>query len=136
MTEQFFANQWQRLVTRFGERSMDAEFMRLCANEVHDMSEAAFARFCDVLIGSRTANKPPLLSEFREARLAENKRRFDNEVRGAANAMFGPSGTPQERKAHVLKVLSKEFGSVSSIAEALEVARLRLRLEGANNGER
>lgn len=133
MTEQFFAEQWKRLEIRFGSKSMDAEFMRLCAREVHDMSDSALKRAVDVWIGSRTANKPPLLSEFREARLAEQKLRFDNDVRGAANTLFGPKGGPSERKAHVLKVLSKEFGNVSSIAEALEVARLRIRVANAAN---
>ena len=131
MTQDFFKAQMKRLQTHFGDRHFNPEFTQLIWREIHDMSESGFARFCDVVIGSRTHNKPPLLSEFREARLAESKRRFENEVRGAANTMFGPSGTPEERKAHVLKVLSKEFGNVSSIAEALEIARMRLRVARA-----
>ena len=130
MNPQKFHVQWQRLVVRFGARSMDDEFKLLASKEVHDMGEAAFHRFVDVMIGSRTANKPPLLSEFREARLAENKLRFDNMTRAAAQTLFGPDGPPADRRAHVLKVLSKEYGAVNSITEALEIARLRLRTDG------
>lgn len=134
MTQAFFLQQVKRMHVRFGEKALDAEFVQLIWRETHDMSESAFQRFVDVMIGSRTHNKPPLLSEFREARMREQKLKFDNDVRGAAQTLAKQA--PEEMRKHLRAILSKEFGSVSSIAEALEVARLRLRLEGANNGER
>ncbi len=115
-----FAKQMQRLQTRFGPKAFDAEFVDLVWREVKDMGEQAFTRFVDVMIGSRAPTKPPLLSEFREARLAEHKRSFDNEVRGAARTMAKP----------ITEVLRPAFGGVASVKEAFEIARLRLRTGG------
>ncbi len=130
MTNDFFKAQITRLQVRF-PKALDNEFVMLAWKETHDMSESGFQRFCDVLIGSRTHHKPPLLSEFREARLNEHKRQFDNDVRAAASVMFG-GATPGSRKAHVLRLLSKEYGKVSSVTEAVEVARMKLRVARAN----
>jgi hypothetical protein len=120
MKQEFFKSQIARLQIRFGEKNLDPEFIQLIWREVHDMSDAGFTRFCDVLIGSRTSNKPPLLSDFREARLAEQKLKFQNEAVGAARAFEnGP-------KKNLSEVLSGHFGKVGSIAEAIEVAKLKL----------
>lgn len=132
MSPQAFHTQWQRLIVRFGVKSMDDELKLLVTREVHDMGETAFQRFVDVLIGSRTAHKPPLLSEFREARLAEQKLRFQNETQAAARAFT--QHAPEELRANMRKVLSKEFGKVESVADALQIARLRLRTGGGDNG--
>ena len=127
MSPAFFFEQWDRLKVRFGVRAMDEEFKRLCALEVNTMSEAGFRRFVDVMIGSRMYNKPPLLSEFREARLNEEKLKFQNDVIGAA--AFVQKRAPEEMRNHLRNILSKEFGKVSGVAEALEVARVRLRIK-------
>lgn len=128
MTPLDFDRGIKRLITRFGERNFDAEFIKLVWSEVHDMSDSGFQRFVDVLIGSRTANKPPLLSEFREARMQEQKIKFQNDVAGAAN--FLQRKAPEEMRKSMRLALSKEFGGVESVGDAMEVARLRLRTKG------
>lgn len=126
MTLDFFAGQSDRLVRRFGSKAFDQEFTQLVWREVHDMSEHAFMQFVDVMIGSRSHNKPPLLSDFREARIKENKRKFENDVNGAARLMFG-DGTPGAMRSHLKALLNKEYGGgVDTPKQAVEVARLRL----------
>jgi hypothetical protein len=127
MTLLEFKHQTNRLRIRFGEKHFDEEFLKLVWREVSDMSAHGYQRFCDVLIGSRTANKPPLLSEFREARLSEQKIKFQNDLRGAQN--FLEREAPLEIRKHLKTILSKEFGGVESVSEALEVARTKLRIE-------
>ncbi len=127
MTQEFFLKQIARLKSRFGEKAFDGEFVQLVAREVKDMSESSFVRFVDVMIGSRTAHKPPLLSEFREARQKDEKIRFDNDVNGAARAL---RRAPQEMRKHMQNILKKDFGGVESLTDALEVARLKRRTNG------
>src|SRR4051812_17815310 len=91
MTEAFFKSQMSRLQTRFGAKNIDNEFIKLVWQATADMSESGFQRMCDVFIGSRTAHKPPLLSDFREAYLLEQKRRFDNDVQGAGKLLYHPA---------------------------------------------
>lgn len=121
----FFQSQVQRLILRFGQRNFDPEFCKLIFREVDGMSEQGFLRFCDVLIGSRTPNKPPLLTDFREARLNEQKHKFENDVRGATQALTRRA--PEEMRKYLRQVLSHDYGGVESVKEALEIARLRLR---------
>ncbi|MGE0525862.1 MAG: hypothetical protein AB7G93_09670 [Bdellovibrionales bacterium] len=122
MTPEFFKQQWDRLKVRFGDRAMDDEFGRLALAEVRDMSEDAFKRAVDVWIGSRPHNKPPLLSEFREARLAREKRKLEHEASGAAQTL---RKAPEEMKQHMRKILSQEYGGVDSVTDAFEIARIR-----------
>lgn len=124
MTLPFFETQTRRLITRFSNKAFDQEFLQLVWREVCDMSEAGFGRYVDVLIGSRTHLKPPLLSEFREARLNEQKLKLQNDIRGAGQ--FLERKAPAAMKEHVRKVLSSEFGAVNSVKDAFEVARLKL----------
>ncbi len=126
MNEQFFLGQVGRLRTRFGDKSFDGEFVKLIAREVHDMSEHAFQRFVDVMIGSRTAHKPPLLSEFREARMTDDKRRFDNEVNGAASAMNWPAAGGLQR------FLAREYPGAKTLNDAVDIQRLRNRIAEAD----
>lgn len=132
MTPAFFQTQITRLRIRFSDRNFDQEFVQLVWRECHDMSEPGFQRLCDVFIGSRTANKPPLLSEFREARINEQKLRFDNETKAAARTLSRTA--PAETRAHLRKVLSADFGACESAADALEIARLRRRLQRDDDG--
>jgi hypothetical protein len=132
MDEQFFRGQIGRLRTRFGDRAFDNELVRLIAAEVHDMSEQGFLRFCDVMIGSRPHTKPPLLTEFREARLKESKRRFEDDLRGATNMLNRKA--PEEMRKHRRLILSRDFGGVESVNDALEIARHNLQVAKADKG--
>lgn len=128
MRPEFFKSQWERLKMRFGNRAMDDEFGRLVLMEVRSMSETGFARACDVFIGSRTHNKAPLLSEFREARLREEHLRLDNEVHRAAQALNDPRG------GHGLRnYLDKTYGKgCKNLWEAVEIERTRMRIKALN----
>lgn len=128
MNNPFFVEQVNRLRTRFGENAFDKEFTKLVANEVGTMSEYGFKRACDIWIGSRSRGKAPLLSEFREARLAEEKIKLDNATYLAANILTKP------QKFGGLKLyLEKEFPGCKTLAQAVEVRRLQIRLAKIEN---
>jgi hypothetical protein len=124
MSPVFFFEQWQRLKNKFG-KNMDDELKLLVTEVVKDMSEAGFRRAVDVWIGSRTPNKPPLLSEFREAYLKEQQQRFRNETTATARGLYKQPGNIRE-------VLKPIFGGVSSVKEALEIAKHNRRIAKAN----
>jgi phosphoenolpyruvate carboxylase len=126
MTPHEFFEQWQRLKNKFG-KAMDDELKQLVSLEMKDMSYAGFKRAVDVFIGSRTPNKPPLLSEFREARLLEERQRLRNETAAAARSLYKHPGNIRE-------VLKPVFGGVSSVKEALEIAKHK-RLIARQNGD-
>ncbi|RYD27407.1 MAG: hypothetical protein EOP89_04835 [Lysobacteraceae bacterium] len=129
MTFPEFEVQLKRLVGRFTARHFDSEFSALLWNTVSDMSVHDFKRTVEFFMGNRKPTNPPLIPDFRDAVLTCEKREFNRDVEGAAKAVFEDDGkTPGERKAHVLGVLSREFGHVNSIAEAVQIARLRIRL--------
>lgn len=132
MTDQFFREQIKRLRTRFGDKAFDPEFIQLAWQVVHDMSEAGFRRFVDVLIGSRTANKPPLLSEFREARQQEQNLKFQNDLKGASQ--FLNRKAPEEMRKHMKQVLKRDFGGVDSLMDAVEVAKVQRRTSDDKEG--
>lgn len=131
MSPDFFKHQMTRLQTRFGNRSIDSEFVLLVWRECKDMSEQAFLRSIDLWIGSRAHNRPPLLAEFREARLFESKMKFQAEVQGAANTFNRKA--PAEMRKHLQTVLSQAYGGVESASDALEIERHKRQLAKANN---
>lgn len=130
MTDAFFKHQVQRLRARFGEKNFDHEFIQLVWREVYDMDEQAFIKTVDVMIGTRTPNRPPLLTDFRDARLAWQKRKFDEDLRGATR--FLQKRAPEEMRNHLRLVLSKDFGGVESVTDALEIAKLKRQTARAN----
>lgn len=121
MTPQDFVADMTRLRQRFGDRAFDQSFADLVWREVHDMSAQAFTRAVDVWIGSRPHTKPPLLSEFREARMNETKRKLDQDTREAVRRV----GSVKP----LADVLRPSFGGVSGVRDALEIARIRQRTE-------
>lgn len=129
MNEQFFREQIGRLKTRFGDRAFDAEFVKLVALEVNTMSEQAFSRTVGTFIGSRKHTDPPRLSEFREARLREEKYAFDQEVRGAANVLDWPA------KGGLQRFLAREYPGAKTLNEAVEIQILRNQIARADKGE-
>lgn len=133
MKSEFFVAQMNRLKDRFGDKAMNKSFADLVWREVYDMSEVAFAKACDVWIGNRPHTKPPLLAEFREARMNEQKHKFQDDVRGAS--YFLSRKSPEETRRHLKLILSKDFGGVDSVSEALEVAKHKQRIAKANNDD-
>lgn len=129
MTEVFFVTQIDRLKRRFGEKHFDVEFMKLASFEVAKMSEMGFRRAVDVWIGSRSHNKPPLLSEFREAKLNEDKQKLSSDA-NYANEVFN-SGW----HSGLNKILREQYGNVTSVNEAVELVRLKTILKENNEDQ-
>ncbi len=126
MTQEFFLRQIDRLKRRFGDKNFDVEFIRLVSQEVKTLSELGFQRAVDIWIGSRSPHKPPLLSEFREARLNEEKTRLERDANQVTQSFNSPA-----RDGGLKKVLKEQFGNVSSVKEAVELIRLKKRLADA-----
>jgi hypothetical protein len=111
----FFQDQVKRLHVRFGERNFDAEFVSLLWDEVCTMSDPGLKMTVDVMIGNRLTNKPPVLQDFRDARLKEEKLKFENEVRGASRAVFEPT-----KNGGLQKFLSLNYPGCRTLWSAVE----------------
>lgn len=122
MTESFFLSQIERLKERFGPKSFDWQFVRVVGAEVSAMPDESFRRSVDNWIGGRKTNNPPLLQDFRDAKIAHEKGRFTNEVKKAATVFnYG------------LKDVLKKHYNVDTLSEAMELERLKIKLGGAND---
>lgn len=120
MTREIFYQQIDRLKIRFGAKHFDTEFVRLACEKVLSMSDARFIWQVNTWIGSKRPSDPPMLAEFEEARLAEEKLKLKNDAIVAARAF-------EARKVKPLRDLLKpHFGYVESVGEAVEIARLNL----------
>lgn len=116
MTQSIFLQQIKELQDHFGEKQFSPGFVRRVWDEVHEMSDYAFKRFVDQMIGHRPQNRPPLMAEFREALLAWRKDNLRRETDGAVLSMRrAPDGD-------LAKVLDVEFGA-KSVMEAFRKAR-------------
>ena len=120
MELKILADQLERLKRRFGDKNFDAEFIKLVANEVRIMTDYDFIKFCDVMIGTRSPNKPPLISDFREARIAAEKASFTRMLSDGAKILDHPA-----KGDGLKKVLKEQFGNVSSVTDAIEWKRLQ-----------
>lgn len=127
MTQESFKAQIGRLEGRFGARAFDTEFGFLIWREVKEMSEVGFARAVDVWIGSRTHNKPPLLSEFREAYLSEKKWQLQRDTLSAERMFDGKWNKGLQA------YLDKMFPGGKTLAMAVQVRRLEIEMERASN---
>lgn len=126
MTEMYFISQIDRLKRRFGERHFDPEFVKLCALESHTMSDLALQRAVDVWIGNRSHNKPPLLSDFREVRLSEEKLRMNRDINHATSVIKQGSGG-------LKSVLKDQFDNVGSAWEGVELLKFKTKLKKAED---
>lgn len=91
MTNDCWEYQKSRLKDRFGERNFSKEFCLLVAVECKAVPDRDFVDIVNRMIGSRIPTRPPLLVDFREARLGKEKHRFDH---GAHDASAGAPATP------------------------------------------
>ncbi len=143
MTNQFFQTQIDRLKERFGERAFDMQFSKILWMMLDDMDAADFEKMVSTMIANRRHTNPPLEVDFREGYLAIKKIKFTREVEGAARAVYGRGilantntsalggHTPGERRSHLEGILKKHYG-VTNVADALEVAKIRLKVARAN----
>jgi hypothetical protein len=125
LTPEFFAQQMSRLKTRFGEKAFDPETQRLIGLEVNDVPSDVLMRCVDSFISSRPHTKPPLVTDFREARLNFKKNEFNRDVDGAVNAMKVPWQNGLQ------KFLAENYPGCKTLNEAVEIERLRIRVKNA-----
>lgn len=121
-------SQINRLKSRFGEKAFDDEFVKLATRELMAMVDANVIRSIDLWIGNRPHNRPPLLADFREARLAEAKVKFEYSARESMRAFES-----RRLGKSAIEMLKPLVGRVSSVAEAVEVRRLQIQAEMAKN---
>lgn len=119
MTNEAYVKQVQRMFERFGRKNFDPEFVSLVWREVCTLSEEQFARITDFFIGTRQPNKPPLLADFRDARIREEKNAFTREVQGAANVL-----TATAWQGGLKAYLAKHYPGCKSLWEAVEVRKV------------
>lgn len=111
------AVQIDRLIVKW-PRAFDEETVKLIKREVLEMSDADFTYMVDHFLGTRPHTRPPLMPDFREARLAIEKTRFTKTVKQAARAV------EQEGERRAVKDLMAEH-KVSNLTELFELARLQ-----------
>ncbi len=128
MTQAFFMGQVERLKNRFGPKAFDQEFTRLIAAELKFLNDEGFLKIVNFMIGSRPTTRPPLLQDFRDAKVLEDKKRFENEVNQAAKVFEHPAA-----QGGLKKYLAKEFPGCKSLKEAIEVRRLQIQIAKAND---
>lgn len=128
MNQECWLHQKTRLIDRFGPKNFSTEFALLCSIECKPLPNEAFVDIVNFLIGSRPANRPPLLADFRDARLAFEKRQFEKDAYGAARAMREPA-----RFEGLRKYLAREFPGCKSLNEAVEVRKLQIQIEKSRN---
>lgn len=127
MTQEFFQDQVKRLKMRFGEKAFDSEIVQLIGREVISMTREDFMRVVDVMIGQRAANKPPLVSDFREARLAQEKYKFNRVVQEAVSPSNWQNG--------LQAVLDRDYPGCKTLSEAVELQKLRNQIARAKGAE-
>ncbi len=121
------AKQIERLKSRFGDRAFDPEFIDLARGEMARMRDDALIKMVDFFIGSRPANRPPLISDFRDGRYAAEKVSFNADVAGALKALDKPWQTGLK------PYLENNFPGCKTLEEAVEVRRLQIQIAKAND---
>ena len=122
--------QFKRLKMRFGEKAFDEEFCRLAMKEVSIVSEQYFIIAVDRLIGSRTHTKPPMIDDFRQIRLNEERHKLTRQVEESIQSMNDP------RLGQGLRdYLVKHYPGCSTVQEAVEIERLKLKIEEAEKND-
>lgn len=125
-----FEHQWKRLIARFGARAMDDEFKKLAAIEIRDMNSFHFRETVNVWIGERPHTRPPLLADFREARIRRDQNKFKSDVRTAGGVLREANIDP----ANLAKTLEEEYGAgIDTPSKALEFKRLKARIKKAED---
>jgi hypothetical protein len=128
VTELTWHAQKARLIDRFGKNAFTPEFSLLVALDWRTLPDQEAVTIVNVMIGNRKHTQAPLLQDFRDARLAYERRRFEADVRGASRAMNEPARF-QGLKAY----LAREFPGCKSLAEAVEVRKLQIQIQRAED---
>lgn len=124
LAEQFRA-EMGRIIGTFGKAAYSEERTDLIHRAIKGLGYGEFSRVVDHMIS--TFRYPPLPKDFAEAAIAERKKRFDQDVHGAAQAMRRPW------QGGLKAYLEKDFPGCKTLAEAVEVRRLQIQLARAEN---
>lgn len=127
MMQETWTEQKLRLIDRFGERNFSKEFSLLVALECKNLPDNAFVDLVNAMIGSRRPNNPPLISDFRNARLSYERRIFERDTSGALRALDIPWQNGLQA------YLAKEFPGCKTLNEAVEVRKLQIQIARAEN---
>jgi len=117
MDQDIFKSEIKRLRVRFGDRAFDAEMTKLVWDEVSTMSADGFHKYVSTLIGHRGPFDPPLLAEFREARLFEERNNLKKETAGAGRELRKVDSLGFDR------MLALNFPGAKSAKDALAIAK-------------
>ena len=128
MTKECWEHQKNRLVDRFGARNISPEFTLLAAIECQPLPDMPLVDMINAMIGGRKPNDPPLLSDFRFARQAYERRQFERDLSGASAVMRDPA-----RFKGLQAFLAKEFPGCKTVNEAVEVRNLQIQIRRAND---
>lgn len=130
MTEHFFRDQMKMIVEDFGPKEYTPLRMRDIWLLCKDLTEDQFAKIVTHFRRTRMLKYPPLPTHFEEEAYRQRQTKFNREVKDTAQNMSIKKGTPEEMRAHMKDVLLGEFGAVDNLSDALEIARLRMKLNG------
>ncbi len=127
MTHETWTRQKARLIDRFGKNNFSPEFSLLVSMECRPMPDQPFEEMVNAMIGGRRPNNPPLIQDFRDARLAWERRVFERDLSGAERAMNMPA------KDGLKLYLVKEFPGCKTLNQAVEVRRHQIQIARAEN---
>lgn len=125
MSETEFLIQMQRLTSAYGEKAFDRGRMELISRHVRDLSPYGFSRIVD-----------HLLSNFRQAPLPKD---FAEAARAERNSFSDARSVPEyldkniKNDGGLKKVLEREYPGCTNLKEAIEVRKLKNRIEKINN---
>lgn len=128
MDLRLFVEQMNRLRVRFGKSAFDDESTKLIHQNIYDLTPAEFVKVVDFMISSRAHNRPPLVSDFRDARLREEKARFQEDMMASIEKFEHPAAQDGLKK-----YLAKAFPGCKNLNEAIEVRRLQIQVAKAND---
>lgn len=123
MTEDFYLSQIKRLQIHFGAKAFNSETVKIFAREVAPVSNEFFRDQVDRWIGTKKHTEPPRLAEFKESKLAFDKRSFVADCRKASEGFNNG-----------LKEVLRKVYKVDSLKEAFEMERLKARLGDKDGG--
>lgn len=123
MSEEFYLSQIKRLQIHFGAKAFNSESVRVFGKEVVFVSDEFFRNTVDTWIGARKTSNPPLLPDFREAKLTFERNNLKRECRQATVGFNNG-----------LKEVLRRVYKVDTIEEAFEIEQLKLRM-GDKDGQ-
>ncbi len=125
MTKDFFAQQVSRLRSRW-KNNFDSEFVSLLSVQMNTISNDNFLKIVDFFIGNRPNSRPPMLQDFLDERIRQERNEFSQTLRSAIDAFDTPF-----TEGGLQKFLAKEYPGCKTLNQAVEVQILKNQVERA-----